>query len=212
MAELSFLEGRVILDEPARRDSARGQTGRTRVLCDLFSGACDPEEISRLFETGAEVRTQDGLYAKVWCLNNVVIGGSANASSIGLGPENGLVPAKEVATTSDSGLADSVSQWFLRNWESARPVDRSDIESVRLWSEARRRNGQPPWASTVSEVLLPTQGRTPFRRIRVVVYGGADPDSQPRTPATWARRRTQTVRVPWQDIQRLPMKPRPIGI
>ncbi|MBC7102912.1 MAG: phospholipase D family protein [Parvibaculum sp.] len=61
--------------------------GSTRILCDLFSGACNPDEVLKLLKCGVEVKTLDGMHAKVWVNRDTAIVGSANASANGLGFE-----------------------------------------------------------------------------------------------------------------------------
>ena len=51
-----------------------------RVICDLLSGACNPNEIEELTRIGVQVKTLDRLHAKVWISGHDVIVGSANAS------------------------------------------------------------------------------------------------------------------------------------
>ena len=116
---------------------ARRENGRTRILCDLFSGACNPDEIAALLELGAEVRTQRGMHAKVWTSGSHVIVGSANASMNGLGLEADFssVPNVEAAVQlRDSTIAGEVRDWFDRIWDQALPVNAEVLaESRHLW-------------------------------------------------------------------------------
>ena len=59
-----------------------------RAICDLLSGACNPDEIETLMQLGLSVRTLDRLHAKVWIGGDDVIVGSANASRNGLPGED----------------------------------------------------------------------------------------------------------------------------
>lgn len=91
--------------------------GTAKVLCDLFSGACNPREIRRLLENGAEVKTLRGMHAKVWLSGQDVIVGSANASMNGLGFEGALsvVPNIEASVhLRDKRIAGQVRTWFER--------------------------------------------------------------------------------------------------
>jgi hypothetical protein len=59
-----------------------------RIICDLWSFACNPKEMTKLLEAGFELKTEDGLHAKVYLTTRSVIVGSANASANGLGEED----------------------------------------------------------------------------------------------------------------------------
>ena len=50
----------------AQTGIAHKENGRVMILCDLLSGACNPDEIAALRELGAKVRTLRGMHAKVW--------------------------------------------------------------------------------------------------------------------------------------------------
>jgi HKD family nuclease len=71
------------------KDAARNlniqRSGHVRIICDLASGACNPYEIKKLQSfTNTEIKTHDELHAKVYCVNDVAIIGSSNASTNGL--------------------------------------------------------------------------------------------------------------------------------
>ena len=111
--------------------------GSTRVLCDLFSGACNPDEIATLLGTGTEVRTLRGMHAKVWASGSHVIVGSANASMNGLGFEadSSSTPNVEAAVQfRDPAVAGEVRGWFERVWDLAMPVNDEVLTDARqLW-------------------------------------------------------------------------------
>ena len=89
--------------------------GTARILCDLFSGACNPAEIRILLENDLEVRTLRGMHAKVWLNGHDVIVGSANASMNGLGFEGAfpVVPNIEAAVhLRNEDFARQVRTWF----------------------------------------------------------------------------------------------------
>ncbi|HLW90446.1 MAG TPA: phospholipase D family protein [Roseiarcus sp.] len=69
-----------------------------RILCDLWSGACNPKELGVLLELpNVELRWFDHLHAKIFWTPACAVVGSANASTNGLGQEgketSGLVEA-----------------------------------------------------------------------------------------------------------------------
>jgi hypothetical protein len=62
--------------------------GPVRILCDACSGACNPDELAKLLEGRFDLRTRNGLHAKVVITSVSVIIGSANASANRLGQES----------------------------------------------------------------------------------------------------------------------------
>ena len=44
-----------------------------RILCDLFSGGCNPEEIKSLLAPNVEIRTKTGLHSKVYSTPDCLI-------------------------------------------------------------------------------------------------------------------------------------------
>jgi hypothetical protein len=83
---ISFLAGKEIADAVSRNLTPIGPTDlavaywgcggakilgltrahkNVRVICDLWSLACDPEELQKLLDAGFELRTRDGIHAKV---------------------------------------------------------------------------------------------------------------------------------------------------
>lgn len=65
-------------------------TDDVRIVCNLRSGGCNPDEVEKLLgRFGQAVKTADKLHAKLWITDRFVILGSSNASSNGLGVEAG---------------------------------------------------------------------------------------------------------------------------
>lgn len=117
-----------------------GGADNVQVLCDLASGACNPEEIEALRDSGVEVKTLNDLHAKVWITASAVIVGSANASTSGLADETRLGSKAEAALVSrDRELARTIRTWFEGKWKKARPVnDEVFREARRRWENRRR--------------------------------------------------------------------------
>ena len=116
-----------------------------QVLCDLFSGACNPDPIEELTNTSAEkvqVKTLAGLHAKVWICGSNVIVGSANVSSNGLGfddkkSKEGNVEAS--VEVSEKEFAEKVQIWFNEQWERADSVTVTKIKEAKdLWKKRRK--------------------------------------------------------------------------
>ncbi|CAO4135273.1 phospholipase D-like domain-containing protein [Methylorubrum extorquens] len=100
----------------------------TRILCDLFSGACNPGEIKKLLDAGCEIRTLDDFHSKLSVVGDVAIVGSSNASSNGLGFEGARAAGNVEANaliTEPTFVAEALQRFNL-SWERAPP-------SPRLW-------------------------------------------------------------------------------
>ena len=89
-----------------------------KIICNLESGACNPDEIKLLKKRGFEIRTNRRLHAKVFWTPNAVIAGSANASTNGLAIEgkegDGWFEAGIV--TREARVVTDASRWFDKLW------------------------------------------------------------------------------------------------
>lgn len=89
-----------------------------QILCDLFSGACNPKEMHKLLSLGCEIKTIDGLHSKIYCNADQVLIGSSNASSNGLASNtkqfSGNVEANALVT--ERPFVDAVHKWFDEHW------------------------------------------------------------------------------------------------
>ena len=105
-SDLQFLHGRALARaivealKGERRDLAVAYFGKgamqrlglkapkgARILCDFWSGCCNPFEIELLIRGGADIRDSRGLNAKVYIGSEEAVVASANASANGLGLE-----------------------------------------------------------------------------------------------------------------------------
>jgi hypothetical protein len=111
-----------------------------KIICNLKSGACNPDEIQKL-RSLIEIKTHDQIHAKVYLTDNGAIIGSSNASANGL-----AVSALEASgwreaniVVDDRKLLASIKIWFGKMWKDARPIKSSDIELARtLWAKRRQ--------------------------------------------------------------------------
>ncbi len=150
--------------------------GSTQVLCDLYSGACNPKEMLRLLRVGVELRTYDKLHAKIWVTDNAIIVGSANASADGLnfkGPEaRGNVEA--AALLRDERSVSRAREWFDDLWSAATIIDENLIEAVLpLWREKSEAKGRLH-SQTLFAALQSEPRRRRLRSARVVLYQEGD--------------------------------------
>lgn len=120
---------------------ARKRNGCVRVLCDLFSGSCNPNEIQTLLNfSNVKVCTLHGMHAKVWANGDHVIVGSANASMNGLGFEAGGSNVEAAVQLRDRAKAKQVREWFEENWTDALEVNRQVLAEVNSVWDSRQNN------------------------------------------------------------------------
>jgi hypothetical protein len=154
--------------------------GPTRIICDAYSGACNPEELKKLIAK-FEVRTRNGLHAKVVITGTSVFVGSANASANGLGQEG--VEANNVeaaALIQNVEFLRQAQDWFDAMWADSREVTADVISAIRpIWRE--RRKVRPVGAlqsSSLLGVLLTDPRWFADRAIRLVAYESADASAE----------------------------------
>jgi PLD-like domain len=152
----------------AVRNLGLGQRkGETRILRDLFSGGCNPDEIKRLLKPKIEVRYLKGLHAKLYCTDDGTVVGSSNASTNGLGDEDAELAGNiELNVFFDAkSLQVAAREWFDRQWKDAElnVVDNDIAESA-----------PGVWKRRPSQTLLQSIAADPDSlrgsRIKVLVY------------------------------------------
>jgi hypothetical protein len=109
---------------------------RARIVCNLESGACNPDEIERLRNV-AQVKTHAKLHAKCYLTEAGVIIGSSNASTNGLAMDgSGLDEANLV--TDDPEIIRDAAVWFEEIWTKAKKVTDPDLKRAReKWNRLR---------------------------------------------------------------------------
>jgi hypothetical protein len=111
--------------------------GKSRVICNLSSGACNPYEIAELKKlVGIKVRTNPRLHAKIYASRNFAIIGSSNAST------NGLAIAGKVSTgwieanvlSKEPELIKETCGLFETIWDSdeTKPIDYRQLEEAMI--------------------------------------------------------------------------------
>jgi hypothetical protein len=148
-----------------------------RILCDVYTGACNPKELEALLAMGFDVRTRNGLHAKVIVTSASAIVGSANASANGLGQEGEEANNIEAAALiTNPAFVQDVQHWFNELWKDAHPVTSEVIQQIRPFWEERRR--VRPTGTLKSPSLLGMLRAEPEwfadRKIRLVVYKDVD--------------------------------------
>lgn len=159
-------------------------SSEVRIICDAYSGACNPEELKRLMGLPhVQIRTIDSLHAKVYLTAQCAFVGSANASANGLGQEGSeVVNIEAAAMIADPVFTRSALRWFNDLWKApkAKEVTDEDFEELfKLW-KARRRNR--PMSRNKSTSLLQAVKADPDsfknRDLRLVAYIGVEPSQE----------------------------------
>ena len=152
-----------------------------RVICDLLSGACNPDEIETLARHGVTVRTLDRLHAKVWIASDQIIVGSANASHNGLpGDDEEAADASiEAAVLSrDPGLARQVAAWFEGQWCASSAIEDRHLKQARdMWSRRHRTGGRGFTAPLTDKIRQP-DSLDRFHSLRLIAYLAEDPSPE----------------------------------
>jgi hypothetical protein len=119
----------------------RDRHGQTKVICNLKSGATNPETIELLLKMkNVEVKQHDHLHAKVVIVDGSALIGSANFSSNGLNLEASELKGWEEAglLTQDLTQISVIRDWFHSIWNESYKIKNSDIEEARLkWGKRR---------------------------------------------------------------------------
>ena len=152
-----------------------------RVICDLLSGACNPDEIETLAHLGFSVSTLDRLHAKVWIAGDNVIVGSANASHNGLpgDAEEAANASIEAAVLSrDPRLARKLSAWFEQQWRTSSQLEDWHLDKARdMWSR-RHRTGGRGFTTPLTEQTQHPGSLDRFAGLRLLAYLGEDPSRE----------------------------------
>jgi hypothetical protein len=112
-----------------------------RVLCDLFSGGCNPAEIKLLLKAGVKIKTKAKIHSKVYCFPDYVVIGSSNASAGGLGFEGKESRSNIEANllSRDTDVIRKVTSWFEGEWNGALDVDAALAdEAIPFWKHAQQ--------------------------------------------------------------------------
>jgi PLD-like domain len=115
---------------------------RTRIICNLESGATNPDVIKKLIDKKVPVKTLDDLHAKVYLGRDAAIVGSANCSTNGLALEEEAGWVEAGILTTDGQVLTSLDGWFEGIWERAGSIKQRDLKLAKeKW--AKRRADRP---------------------------------------------------------------------
>jgi len=146
-----------------------------RIVCNLDSGACNPDEIQRLMELeNVEVRTDWRLHGKVYLTPRALVMGSSNASSNGLVVEGAaaLGWAEANIESKDPDLRGQLSEWCHSRFSEALKIGPEQLNLAREAWNARKRFS--PVRGGLTSNLLELVKRQPdhpaFKNIKVVQW------------------------------------------
>lgn len=150
-------------------------TGPVKLICNLKSGATNPDTIEALRNrNGVTLKQHDRLHAKVVVGSRTAVVGSANLSSNGLNLEGDELQGWEEAglLTRDATQLDAIKQWFEAMWRDSQNIDDQDIKEARAkWAQRRATRTQNASSSRRSFALNGfTRTDLLDRRVFLVIY------------------------------------------
>ena len=163
----------------AAEETGLASKGKGQILCDLFSGGCNPKEIEKLMGVGLEVRTLGGMHAKLWINGDSAILGSANASTNGLGFEHKAmtdalrdIPNTEVnVVIRDRSFSKNAEEWFGRQWGLAKPVTKLKLKETQLlWKRRKCRGPGRMSDTTILTAVNESRLHRHFSNLRLTAY------------------------------------------
>lgn len=150
-----------------------------RIVCNLDSGACNPDEIERLISLqGVEVRTDWRLHGKVYLTPDNLVMGSSNASSNGLVVEGAKIAgwAEANVQSYDPNLIKHLSDWCEQRFLQAVQISPSQLALAKIAWSARKASA--PVGGHLTSDLLELVKRQPnhhaFKNIKVVQWAKSE--------------------------------------
>jgi hypothetical protein len=125
------------------------------IVCDLLSGACNPDELKKLRDTLGRNRVLKcpRLHAKVWIADGRCILGSSNASANGLAQQgletDGLIEAN--VFIDDPACVEAISEWYeTAVRKAATEISDEDLQLARTRWKGRRKISPSPWPTLLA--------------------------------------------------------------
>ena len=119
-------------------------TAEAKVLCNLQSGCCDPDEIAKLKNMdGVTVLTHPSLHAKVYLSPKGALVGSSNASTNGLAMDYESARGWREANllVEDQQLLADLGAWFTERWAEGKRITKPMLAAARKkWADRKRRS------------------------------------------------------------------------
>ena len=178
--------GKGALEETGLRDRIEADPSTVQVICDLWSGACNPAPIRQLIKSGVRVKTLDHFHAKVWvCARDILIG-SANVSSNGLGFENSKSTENNIEAAviaGDREFAVSVRCWFEDQWKKKQnTIELEEVtQAQRHWNERKHvRDLRRAYSTTLLQKVETDRKSRELANVRVIAWEQSNEDTPKR--------------------------------
>lgn len=157
--------------------------GPCEIICDLQSGACNPDTIEVLRKRpGTVVLQRKGLHAKVVVTSGGALVSSANMSTNGLGVDDYVSAGNlEAGIRINPGTKEfaEIEDWFAVVWKEAVPISDDDVARAReIWNlknqalddfdESKFRNHMERALTSISASSLLKDSFAPRHRMRAV--------------------------------------------
>lgn len=146
---------------------------KVKVICNLESGATNPEAISELKSLGVTVKTNPRLHAKVYCGDTQVILGSSNASTNGLAmgenDSRGWLEANVISD--DEAIVEDVREWFSKLWKAqgTKAVSKDELEKAQIeWDKRRRQEALREFKGSLLDAVR--KYPTLFKHVYFAIY------------------------------------------
>ena len=176
--------GKDALEETGLRRRIEADPNSVQVICDLWSGACNPAPIQELIEVGVDVKTLDDFHAKVWVSGSDVLIGSANVSSNGRGFDDTKYNIEAAVRVRDSKMTKTVRRWFEEQWEKkSDTIEQDEIKQAQnFWNERRNsRARQRAYSTPLIQKIEAERNSCEFDNIYVIVWKEDSRDTPERT-------------------------------
>ena len=156
------------LEKTGLQSRINADSKTVQVLCDLESGSCNPDEIQKLIDADVQVKSLKGLHAKVWISENMIVIGSANASSNGLGFYHDGYREAAVCMTNAS-FAKTVTNWFDRLWDDEHAICASQKMDLAEKRWDRRKQARKNTRSKTDQLTEYGDGDERFRKFFILL-------------------------------------------
>jgi len=126
-----------------RSNLKRNPKRKLRIICNLQSGAVNPEFAEFCLNSKQiQIKTDPRLHSKVIFSKNEYVVGSANISSNGLGHEGEELKGwmESSITGKDSVILQSVANWFVSEWGKADKINTEMLKEAKINWQKRKHN------------------------------------------------------------------------
>jgi len=197
-----------------RLKAVKCSPSRTRIVCNLESGACNPKEVRRLIHLGYTVRSNPDLHAKVYWTAQAALVSSANLSANGLGQEGAEIGGNIEAgiLIDDRDALKKIKKWIYDEvLPASKPVTSKMLrEAEAVWD--RRRKNRHAAVTRRQSLLKKMKGEPEFfdgMRIFVAAYREPLDDDEEQALEESKKTRTNPRLTAYGDYQLDGKKPKP---